>query len=103
MRLNIQASGNYPFSVNCLEAYFASFDEVGDVVILGVKMWFGDEATTWNSLHSTTRNCGNYPLCGIASFCRVELPCNQRRTYATIARGDTMQHTVYIPTMQLCY
>ena len=72
MILNIQASGNYPFSVNCLEAYFASFDEVGDVVILGVKMWFGDEATTWNSPHLTTRNCGNYAPHNIASFCRVD-------------------------------
>ena len=103
MILNIQASGNYPFSVNCLEAYFASFDEVGDVVILGVKMWFGDEATTWNSPHSTMRNYGNYPLCVIASFCRVEHRAIQRRTYAAPARGDTTPHMVYIPTMQLCY
>ena len=46
MRWNIQGSANYPFSVNHLEGYFASFGEVGNVVILGVKMWFGDEATT---------------------------------------------------------
>ena len=102
MRLNIQASGNYPFSVNCLEAYFASFDEVGDVVILGVKMWFGDEATTWNSLHSTMRNYGNYAPCVIASFCCVDFPHDQRRTYAALARGDTMLHMAYIPIMQLC-